>query len=207
MAKTSTIEISLTDFVDFVSKSGTSKLTKVKQVKNRGDYSPATDFYKALREGIIDVHSKNLGKAELDKILGRITDPKKIKSYTDCVDAYKKHWGKKTLGWFEPPFKHWQEGSLRVRINPELGIDTGSELIVIKLYFKAEKLSKAKVDQVLTLMEKELRSEVGGEESDVLFGLLDIQASKLYLNKGRSINLLPLLVGEARSFETIYKAV
>lgn len=57
MAKKSTkIEISLTDFVDFVCKSGTAKLTKVRQIKERDDYSPKTDFYKALREGVIENH-------------------------------------------------------------------------------------------------------------------------------------------------------
>lgn len=54
-AKSKGIEISLTDFVDFVCKSGSAKLTQVKKVKYRDDYSPATDFYKALREGIIQI--------------------------------------------------------------------------------------------------------------------------------------------------------
>jgi hypothetical protein len=44
------IRVSLTDFVDIVSKSGTPKATKVAQVKKRGRYEPAVDFYKPLRE-------------------------------------------------------------------------------------------------------------------------------------------------------------
>jgi len=39
-------EISLTDFVDFTSASGTSKLSKLKQFKSRPEYEPAFDFYK-----------------------------------------------------------------------------------------------------------------------------------------------------------------
>jgi len=69
------IELSLTDFVDFVCKSGSTKLTKVKQIKNREDYSPATDFYKALREGIQDIHRKNGKKKELKIILEKVSDP------------------------------------------------------------------------------------------------------------------------------------
>ena len=43
-------EISLTDFVDFVIKAGSPKLTKVRELVNRGGYSPAFDFWKTLRE-------------------------------------------------------------------------------------------------------------------------------------------------------------
>jgi len=48
-------EISLTSFVDFVLAGGTTRLRRVREIKrqiNEG-YSPATDFYKAIREGIV----------------------------------------------------------------------------------------------------------------------------------------------------------
>ncbi|WP_164879142.1 hypothetical protein [Flavobacterium cerinum] len=44
--KDSSIKISLTDFLDFINRSGGTKMTKVKQVKNRAKYHPASDFYK-----------------------------------------------------------------------------------------------------------------------------------------------------------------
>ncbi|MEZ4253047.1 MAG: hypothetical protein R3B99_32975 [Polyangiales bacterium] len=40
------IDISLTDFVDFAMESGTPKVTKVAEMKDRPDYQPAFDFYK-----------------------------------------------------------------------------------------------------------------------------------------------------------------
>jgi hypothetical protein len=40
--------ISLTDFVDFVVATGTSKLTKVRQIKRRPQYHPAFDHWKSL---------------------------------------------------------------------------------------------------------------------------------------------------------------
>lgn len=54
------IEITLTDFVDFVSKAGTPKLTVVKKVKKHhiDGYDPQTDFYRAIRKGIVDMHKK-----------------------------------------------------------------------------------------------------------------------------------------------------
>lgn len=68
------ISVSLTDFIDFVNKSGNSKMTKVKQVKYRNTYHPASDFYKALREEIIETHKINGDKKSLDKLMQKLTD-------------------------------------------------------------------------------------------------------------------------------------
>jgi len=60
--------ISLTSFVDFVSKAGTPKLTVVKNAKQQlaEGYDPATDFYKAIRDGIIGMHKSGQPKTALD---------------------------------------------------------------------------------------------------------------------------------------------
>jgi hypothetical protein len=202
MAKTKKkIELSLTDFVDFVCKSGSTKLTKVKQIKNREDYSPATDFYKALREGIQGIHRKNGKKKELKAILDSVSDPKKIKNYAESIEGYKKFWGRKEPVWFEPPMKHWIVGELDVRINPELALEFDGKKFLIKLYFKSDKLSKEKITQVLTLMESELRSEV---DADVNMAILDVKNGKLFIKEDRDLTLLPLLKGEAMSFEIMW---
>jgi hypothetical protein len=195
------IELSLTDFVDFVCKSGSTKLTKVKQIKNREDYSPATDFYKALREGIQEIHRNNGKKKELKSILDSVSDSKKIKNYTESIEGYKKFWGRKDPVWFEPPMKHWIVSELDVRINPELGLEIDGKKYLIKLYFKSDKLSKEKVTQVLTLMESELRNEV---DSDVNMAILDVKNGKLFIKEDRDLTLLPLLKGEAMSFEIMW---
>jgi len=56
------INISLTDFIDYVSKVGTSKFTVVNKIHSREEYHPVFDFWKALREGIIDLHQNNKDK-------------------------------------------------------------------------------------------------------------------------------------------------
>ena len=43
-------DVSLTEFVDFVGKSGNPKLTLVRQIKERGEYSPAEDFLAEAKE-------------------------------------------------------------------------------------------------------------------------------------------------------------
>lgn len=41
-------KISLTDFINFVNKSGTQKMNQVRQIKNRTEYEPWGDFYKLI---------------------------------------------------------------------------------------------------------------------------------------------------------------
>ena len=66
--------ISLTDFVDIVSSSGTPKATKILQIKSRGDYEHFTDFWKILREGITRMHKKASGVASLSSVTTGLTD-------------------------------------------------------------------------------------------------------------------------------------
>ena len=63
------IEISLTDFVGFVNKMGTAKQNHVKTIKERPEYEPYMDFYKAIRTAIINLHKKKQSKDILDNCL------------------------------------------------------------------------------------------------------------------------------------------
>lgn len=54
-------DLSLTDFVDFVHKSGTARATHLRQIKERPDYEPAFDFYRPLRNKLAEVHGAGLG--------------------------------------------------------------------------------------------------------------------------------------------------
>lgn len=199
-----TIKISLTDFIDFVNKSGNSKLTKVRQIKQRKPYHPSTDFYKDLREGIIANHEEAGNKSSLDNILKELTNEKKTSNYEAALLGYKKFWGNKKLVWFTPASTNWKINDVEVKINPELGLMRNNIPLVVKLYLKSEKLTKDKVSQILTLLEIQLRKKV---PSDCLFGILDVKNSKLFLNETKDTSFLPLLEGEIRSFETIWKAI
>lgn len=139
--------ISLTDFVDFVSKSGSPKLTKVREVKTRDDYHPAFDFWKPLREGLISFHKAGAAnKKDLDKIVTGLTDKKKVDRYRDGVKGYKKFLGNKKTKWSKPRSAVWGSGTLAVRVNPELGLTINGTPHIIKLHFKAEALSKLRIE-------------------------------------------------------------
>jgi len=85
--------ISLTEFVDVVSSSGTSKAAKIRRMK-RSDYSVAGDFYKLIREHIVSIHRQNLPKASLQTIHRQIDDQKKINNYFNVTKGYSRWWGR-----------------------------------------------------------------------------------------------------------------
>lgn len=198
------IQISLTDFVDYISKSGSPKMTLVRQLKAREDYHPVKDYYRILRDGLEEFHIDGKDKRELDKLVEGLNDKSKQKNYEELILAYKGFLGKKKITWFAPPFKHWKNNDLMIRLNPELGLEINGQKHIIKLYFKSDPISRNRVDLILTLLSNELKTK----KSDFKIGLLDIRAKKLYTDdKLDPVELLPLLIGEAVSLETIWKKI
>lgn len=198
------INISLTDFIDFVSKAGTTKFTKVKTIKNRGDYETYKDFWRPLRNGIVEYHERKLKLNHLDQILNNLTDKKKIKLYPELIKKYKSFLGRKKIEWFEPPFKEWKYNDLRVSLNPELGLDINDKLYAIKLYFKADKLTQPKANLILLLLNEKLKKK---EYKDVVFAILDVPNKKLFENDKLDKTHIPLLEGEALSFINIWNSL
>lgn len=169
--------LSLTDLVDVVSKAGTPKATKVAAIKNRKPYQPATDFYKPFRDGLIEIHEAGKARNALGDLQKSLTDPKKITNYPEAIDGYRKWWGKKSLTWFEPPRNVYGHAGIDVAINPELGLVVDGTRHIIKLYLKADPLTKLRVDLITVLMEVALRPK--SQEGDLL-ALLDVRQSKLF---------------------------
>jgi hypothetical protein len=50
----------------------------------------ATDFYKPLREGIIEIHKTDGNKTALDALIFGLTNSKKKKNYPEAIAGYKK---------------------------------------------------------------------------------------------------------------------
>ena len=95
--------VSLTYFVDFVLKVGTPKLAGVKEFKEHR-YDHLTDFYKPLRESIIDMHEKGKPDRVLDEFLGTLTDERKRRIFPGLVESYRKFQrSSRSMKWFTPP--------------------------------------------------------------------------------------------------------
>lgn len=198
-------QISLTEFVDFIAKSGTPKLTLVRTVKQRHiiGYDPRTDFYKPFRDGLVQLHKNGQPKSALASLVASQTDAKKQTAYPDLLKGYKKFLGRKTVQWFTPPQNPWTHSGLTVSVNPELGLDINGSRHAVKLYFKADKLTKLRMDAITQLMHHVL----GTGHGSPTFSILDVRNGKLISAPMPQPNLMPLLEGEALAFASIYGQV
>jgi hypothetical protein len=196
--------LSLTDFVDIVSKSGTPKATKVAQVKNRPKYEPAADFYKPIRDFLIELHRNNQAKSNLKSVLPSITDQKKRTNYPGIILGYSKWWGTKVLDWFEPPSDFFSAHGIEVAVNPELGLTINGKRYLIKLYFKSDPLSKTRVDIVTHLMEVALRPHC--TEGEVM-AVLDTRKAKLICPTVPIAHLYAALNAELAYISTLWPSV
>lgn len=175
MARRVRPRLSLTDFVDIALKVGPQKATKISQIKNRGDYTPAVDYYRKLRNQIIETHQENRSRAHFRRLIFDVP-LEKLRNYDIIREGYSKWWGRKELKWFEPATCLYEKHGIEVNINPELGLLINDEPHLIKLYFKSESLSKNKVNITLHLMNISLNDMY---EEDITMSILDIRNSKL----------------------------
>lgn len=143
-------------------------------MKQRGKYNPAHDFWRPLRRAIVNAHQREEVDL-LDQLMPKITDKKKLSNYPARIQAHKKWWGKKDYEWFQPLEAEWQYRQVAVRVNPELGLIDDSGPIVVKLYFKNERLSKLRVDGILHLLE----TTVTPAGKDARVGILDVPRARL----------------------------
>lgn len=200
------INVSLTEFMNFVNKSGSLKVTVVQKAKNNRDeeYAHYKDYWLKLREKIKSVHKLRGTHSDLRTLLDDIS-PDKILNYQAAIEGYCSFWKKRNIEWVEPPRKTWSIGDVKIEINPELGLVIKDKIYVIKLFTTAnDNMDKRHADLILTLMEKELRVKV---EKEIVFAVLDVKRGKLFENKNFDRSLTGLLVGEAKSFETIWKSI
>jgi hypothetical protein len=196
-------KISFTHFVDFVLKAGTPKLTGVKELKENKD-NRHSDFYKPLREAIVDMHMQGGDEDELDDFLDTLEHERERRIFPALVAGYRKFLGSRDMAWFDPGSAKYRLGHLKININPELGLVIDGVPHVIKMYFRGEPLTHKRVSIVLNL----LNAAIEPADPDTVFAMLDVRNSRLHTLK---LPLNPrmdvLLRGEAASFSKMYASV
>lgn len=199
-------EISLTSFVDFVIKSGVPRLTLVRDTKKKHDepYNKARDYYRKIRDKIIEIHKNKDNIVKLNNLMDDVLDKNKQENYPLLISNYIKFIGRKKINWFDPSRDKWGYNDLLVKINPELGLEINGKKHIIKLYFKKEILSKNKIDIINNLMFMSLGPKL---TNDTTISILDILNCKLHSLKKFDESLIPLLEGEIISFCEMWKRV
>lgn len=199
-------QISITTFLEYVAATGTTRLRRVVEAKKQYDreYSPATDFYGPLRKRVVQVFEEGWDPKRFDKLLKEVEDSKKHDHYADCRKGLRK-WagvsGKKKIEWRTPQRAVWSSGGLDVNISPELWLAIDGEPYVIKLYFKADKLSQHKVNLSLRLLEATV-----GEHGRV--GILDVRQGRLFTQTTEPPEGIDLLLAsEAAGLATLWNSL
>jgi hypothetical protein len=191
-------DISITDFVDFVSRTGPPKITKVAEIFNRGEYVPARDFWKPLRESICNFHEGTSGHLSFGSTGAH--ERKQIR-YEEAIKGYKKFLKTPGLQWFKPHRAEWAFEDLVVRINPEVGFVLNGESLLVKLYFKQDPLTKYRVQVALSLM------SAGQKDKKFRVAIIDVVRSRLYLETAPNAQMIALLRGEAATFLSIWHSL
>lgn len=202
----SSIRLSLTDFVDYYLRHGHSRVAKVRELKSRDEYGPFADFYRRFREAVIDIHTKGLDLQHLHNVAHQQTDPKKQGHFPAMYEGYKKFMTvHHPTSWFSPPSSNWLHGDLTVRVNPELGLIIKGKRHVIKLYFKAEPISKKHIEGICHLMHHQLAAAC---PPGTVMAVLDVRTGKLHcVESGPTSSFLALIAGEADSLITIWNTI
>lgn len=198
------LKISLTDFIDFISSSGTQKLNQVAAYKRREEYGYHVDYWRELRNSITQFHTDGtLTKDYFDAVIGTnfINDEKREKC-RPLIENYKSFLGRKRII-SKPLIKcDWEYSKdLTIRVNPELHLIINGKEQLIKLYFKKEPLLKRQIDMALMLVKIATQDVISG----VHYTLLSLPQNKAWTQENPDMKLLPLLKGEAENYITIYK--
>lgn len=190
--------ISLSYFVDFVLTHGTSRITSAHHIK-MGPDERYSDFYKPVRETIVDMHRKGLDTRVLSDLLGSLTDPREKRIFPKVVIGYSRFLrGFHKITWFEPPLVEHDLGDIKVRVNPELGLILDGQPHAIKLYCRGEPLTSQRAALI-----NELQSRALAETwPNTKFAVLDVRRSRLFYRNPKA-GMTRLLRAEAASLASL----
>jgi hypothetical protein len=194
--------VTLTTFVDFVAATGTTRITRIRNAKTYYEqgYAPERDFYKPLRDRIEACFANGWSASDLKDSLRDVTDSKKIDNYEECRKGLTKWVGRKTITPLPALRGAWKSGGLEVTLNPEFHANVNGVAHLIKLYLKADPLSKQKADLILHLLGKHV-------PHGTTVGVLDVRRSKLFTPTVSIAGLDALLDAEALAMLSLWNAV
>lgn len=206
--KTESIEVSLTSYADYLLKSGKTKITAVRQMREQyeGGYNQGFDYYKKFRDGVRSFHRDGKPVDSLETVAKLVTPESKRRNYEILARGYAKFWARNfaehEARWLNPVKVTWTFGNLDVRINPEVCLQVGRETYFIKLYNKKDKIRKLPLDVILQLMEQTL----AGEADRPVMCVLDVRRSRLFESDGVDEGLVHLLEAEALGFTHLWRS-
>lgn len=202
--KQNDIQISLTEFVNFINASGMAKMTIVSNAKAKHEEQGGNpyDYWKDFKDEIKKQLKRQGAKEDLWELVENVREEMR-ENYNQMISGYLKFWKPTRMQWLNPVKKMIHIGGVKMILNPEIGVKWQGKDYMIKLYLKAnENLDKRHADIILAMMESELRDKVG---ENVEFAMLDVRRGKLFTYVNDDPRLLILLKSEGREFAEMWK--
>lgn len=202
--KQNDIQISLTEFVNFINASGMAKMTIVSNAKAKHEEQEGNpyDYWKDFKDEIKKQLKRQGAKEDLWELVENVREEMR-ENYNQMISGYLKFWKPTRMQWLNPVKKMIHIGGVKMILNPEIGVKWQGKDYMIKLYLKAnENLDKRHADIILAMMESELRDKVG---KNVEFAMLDVKRGKLFTYVNDDPRLLILLKSEGREFAEMWK--
>lgn len=196
-------KISLTEFVNVVSTAGPSKANKVSEIKNKPPYHPSIDFYKGIREAIIDVVENDEDVSTLNEAVDQAYDKRKG-HYEAVAIGFKKWFENNATEWFAPAKGNYSNNSIAVTINPELGLYINETPYLIKLYLKDSKIPKNNALISTHLMKSCLESH---SPENTVMAILDVRRGNLIEYKTPHKRINAALRGELAYINLVWDDV
>jgi len=193
-------KVSLTYFVDFVLSSGTPKLTGVREYKERKD-ELSMDFYRPMREAIVEMHRKGEPSAVLDEVAATQAVERRRRIYPVVASGYRRFLASRDVRWFEPPQASHRLGDIELNINPELGLVIDGRPHLVKLHMRCERLASRRAALMLGLLSAGLKSA----EHEI--AVLDVQRARLHTSAAPDPRIDVLVRGEAAAFSSMFLSV
>jgi hypothetical protein len=178
--------LSLRDFLDVAGKTGKPRTTKIRQIKYADKYSPAIDFYKPLRNGIVSIHKAGKSQTAMAGLLLGVGDKRKLANYPLAIAGYNTWWGAHQLAWFEPPKGKYPKHGFEVNVNPELGLKINGTSHIIKLHLNTDPMPAYRAELTGALMTHLFT----GAAPSALLGALDVRRSALMNATANSVALM-----------------
>ena len=148
------IQISLTEFMDYVNSSGAAKATVVTQAKKRREegHDRQSDYWMQFRNAVRSMHCSNSNKEVLSEIVEKVHEDRR-NNYLAAVKGYLKFLGNKKVIWTIPPRRVVVVGGTRLSLNPELGLKYKGRSYYIKMFLHADEiLDKRHADLILSFV-------------------------------------------------------
>ena len=204
--KQNDIQISMTEFVNFINASGMARMTIVANAKAKHDEMEGNpyDYWKDFKEEVKKQLRRQGSKEDLLEMLESVRDEVRG-NYQEMINGFLRFWKPTRMRWLKPVNHKASIGGVKLIVNPEIGVIWGNRKLMIKLYLKAnENLDKRHADIVLALMESELREKV---DPSIDFAVLDVRRGKLFKYVNDDPRLKILLKAEGRAFSDMWKDI